>query len=299
VGTLYVLATPLGNLGDLSPRAREILSSVALIACEDTRRTARLLARFEVTTPTLSCHSFNERDRLAPILARLEAGDDVALVSDGGTPLVADPGSLLVREAIAGGHTVVPVPGPSAVTTLLSVSGVPCDRYVFDGFLPHRAGERRRRLRELATEARTVVVFETPHRVRAALEDAAAILGPRPLVLGRELTKQHETILRGTAAELLERLGDDVRGEITLVLAPGAVEATAEGSPVDRDVRRAYDAALEAAGGDRRAALRRAARELGMKRAELYRYLTELGETGSGTDRSAGSDGGSEEEQEG
>ena len=278
-GTLFVLATPLGNLGDLSPRALEVLSRVSCIACEDTRRTARLLARHEVTTPMLSCHRFNERERLEPLLQRLKAGDDVALVSDGGTPLISDPGALLVREAVESGIEVSPIPGPSAVATLLSVSGVPCDRYVFDGFLPHRAGERRRRLRELAPESRTIVFFETPHRIRQALNDVDELLGNRLLVLGRELTKQYETIVRGTAREVLASLGDDVRGEITVVLSGAEAGQRATTEPEgDRAVLEAYRAALDAAGGDRRAALRCAARTLGMKRPELYRYLAELGE---------------------
>ena len=280
-GTLFVLATPLGNLGDLSPRALAVLSRVRCIACEDTRRTARLLARFELTTPMVSCHRFNERERLAPILDRLRGGDDVALVSDGGTPLIADPGALLVREALAAGIAVSPIPGPSAVTALLSVSGLSGDRYVFDGFLPHRAGERRRRLRELAAEPRTVVLFEAPHRIRQTLADLDDLLGARLLVLGRELTKQYETILRGSARDLLERLGDDVKGEITLVLAGAEAGPLRDAQPAgDEAVLSAYRAAMAEAGGERRAALRTAARALGMKRAELYRYLAELGETG-------------------
>jgi len=279
-GTLFIVATPLGNLEDLSPRAIDTLTRVSCIACEDTRRTARLLGRNGIKTSTVSCHKFNESARLESILDRLRQGQDIALVSDGGTPGVSDPGSLLVRAAMSSGLTVCPIPGPSAVATLLSASGLPADRYVFEGFLPHRAGERRRRLRAIAEERRTVVFFETPHRIREALADIADIFGERPLVLGRELTKQHETILRGTAAELVEQLGDEIRGEITVAMA-GASEQQAPRQESSAAILERWRTALDRHGGDRRAALRETSRELGLKRAELYRLLAEHGEDGS------------------
>jgi 16S rRNA (cytidine1402-2'-O)-methyltransferase len=284
--TLFVVATPLGNLDDLSPRALRTLGAVAVVACEDTRRTARLLARFGLRVPTVSCHRFNERRTLDPLLERLRAGEDLALVSDSGTPGVADPGALLVRGALDAGLRVCPLPGPSAVATLLSASGLPADRYVFEGFLPHRAGERRKRLRELAGESRTVVVFETPHRVLRALADIAEVLGSRRIVIGRELTKVHETILAGTAAQLTERLAADVvRGEFTLAIG-GREAAAAEGAPdaTALDLTARWRSALREAGGDRRAALRRTARELGIGRAELQRRLDELREPPGGDD---------------
>ena len=278
-GTLYVIATPLGNLEDLSQRALETLRAVSCIACEDTRRTSRLLARYEIRATLLSCHRFNEAARLDPLLLRLRGGDDVALVSDGGTPGVSDPGARLVRTVLDAGLAVRPIPGPSAVTTLLSASGLDADRYVFDGFLPHRGGERRRRLRELVDEPRTLVVFESPRRLRDTLADIAAIFGERTVVLGRELTKLHETILRGSAAELLDRAPGEARGEVTLGIAGAGAEpgpgATTAAIPA---IVSAWRRALEAAGGDHRAALRRAAREVGLRRAELYRRLVELGE---------------------
>ena len=279
-GTLFVAATPLGNLEDLSTRALRILGAVACIASEDTLRTAKLLAHFSIRTRTLSCHRFNERQRLEPILALLREGSDVALVSDGGTPCVSDPGAILVRAVLAEGVPVSPVPGPSAVATLISASGFTADRFVFDGFLPPRAGERRRRLRELADERRTVVVYEAPHRIRPSLGDMAEVLGDRPLVLGRELTKRHETILRGTAAQILAALGaGEIKGEITIAIGRGdGVAASAFGEDRKTRVSRAWRAALKEAAGDRREALRRAARTLGMKRAELHRYLAELDE---------------------
>jgi 16S rRNA (cytidine1402-2'-O)-methyltransferase len=277
-GRLFVVATPLGNLEDLSPRALRTLRSVAAIACEDTRRTARLLARFDVDVATVSCHRFNERQRLEPILERLRGGEDVALVADSGTPAVSDPGALLVRAARSEGIRVCPLPGPSAVATLLSASGLPADRYVFEGFLPHREGERRRRLRELAGEPRTVVLFEAPHRVLAALRDIEEVLGPREVVLGRELTKLHETILAGTAGELATRLaGERVRGEITIALAGCGKRSGAEDAAA-RSIVACWRDALDQADGDRRLALKRASRALGLGRAELQRRLSELGE---------------------
>lgn len=280
-GTLHIVATPIGNLDDLSPRARRVLESVRCIACEDTRRTARLLERFGIRVPTVSCHRFNERAQLEPILGRLRRGHDVALVSDGGTPGVSDPGSRLVAAALDAGVRVSPIPGPCAVTSLLSVSGLPADRFVFEGFLPARPGERRRRLRELRPEARVVVAFEAPHRIRGTLADVAEIMGDRTVVLGRELSKLHETVVRARASQVLEALDEDgARGEITLALA--GADPSQQDEDTDRrarHLRHRWRRALDASHGDRREALRRAARELGMKRAELYRRLAELGET--------------------
>jgi 16S rRNA (cytidine1402-2'-O)-methyltransferase len=228
----------------------------------------------------LSLHKFNEGERVADVLALLAEGRDVALVSDGGTPGISDPGAWLVRAALDAGHRVSPVPGPSAVAALLSAGGLPADRYVFDGFLPHREGERRRRLRELRTETRTVVVFEAPHRVQDTLRDVADIFGARPIVLGREITKLHETFVRGGAAAVLASLGDgDVLGEIAIAIAgydPEREDAVGEDASAAR-IRAAWSAAT-AASSDRRDALKAAAKALGMKRAELQRRLAELGE---------------------
>jgi 16S rRNA (cytidine1402-2'-O)-methyltransferase len=277
-GKLLVVATPLGNLDDLTPRALDALRSAEIVLCEDTRRTAKLLARYGVEVPTLSHHRFNEKQRIESILARLRAGQNVAMVSDGGTPGVSDPGSLLVGAALRDGITVSPLPGPSAVAALLSASGLPADRYVFEGFLPSREGERRRHLRALRQETRTLVFFEAPRRLIATLRDMEEVLGPREVVLGRELTKLHEEILRGTAAEIASRLGDEVRGEVTLAVAgadPSRPEAEVDAAA--ERILECWRGALAATGGDRRAALRQAARELGLKRPELYRKLSELG----------------------
>jgi 16S rRNA (cytidine1402-2'-O)-methyltransferase len=278
-GKLYVVATPLGNLEDLSPRAAETLRRADRVLCEDTRHTAKLLAHHGIATRRISYHRFNEKKRLEALLQRLRDGESLALVSDGGTPGISDPGCHLVRAALEAGFEVVPLPGPSAPAALLSASGMPSDRYLFDGFLPHRAGERRRRLRELRSEPRTVVLFEAPHRIVESLADIADIFGDRELVLGRELTKRFETILRGTAARVAEQLGSAAKGEITIVLA-GAGDSPQEGPEEAQTakVRRCWSAALKESSGDRRAALRSASRSLGMKKAELYRLLAELGE---------------------
>jgi len=276
-GTLHVVATPIGNLEDLSPRARDTLAGSALIACEDTRRTSKLLARFAIEVPMVAVHKFSERERLDGVLALLARGDDVALVSDGGTPAISDPGALLVAAARDAGFSVSPIPGPSAVIALLSASGLPGDRFVFDGFLPSRAGERRNRLRQLAAETRTVVVYETPHRIHETLDDVATLLGDRTIVLGRELTKLHETIVRGTADEVRGRLGDGaVKGEIVIAIS-GFDPSRAADAAGDDPLATIWNEALAASGGDARAALKAAAKALGLKRPELWRRLAERG----------------------
>jgi 16S rRNA (cytidine1402-2'-O)-methyltransferase len=277
-GTLYVIATPLGNLDDLSPRAAELLATVDRIACEDTRRTSRLLARHRITTAMVSCHKHNEQDRIEQLLGLISDGSDIALVSDGGTPAISDPGAYLVDQAHSRGLKVVPVPGPSAVTTLLSAAGLPADRYIFDGFLPHRGGERRRRLRELSREPRTLVLFETPHRILDTLADMDSILGDRLIVLGRELTKVHEQILRGTAAELGAALNSSaVKGEFCLAIAGAGKDDPDASGDLDELVA-SFRKAMEEHDDDRRAALRSLARSTGRKRADLYRSLVEAGE---------------------
>ena len=224
LGTLYLVATPIGNLEDLTYRARRILAEVDLIACEDTRHTRHMLTHYGITTPTVSFHEHNEAARTTELLQRLQRGEDVALVSDAGTPAVSDPGYPLVREAAAAGISVVSVPGPSAVMAALTVSGLPPDRFVFLGFLPRRLGERRRALEAAAALPWTLVFFEAPHRITAVLEDIEAVLGDRRVALARELTKKFEEVFRGTVADALGHLRAHApRGEFTIV-----VEGTGE-----------------------------------------------------------------------
>ena len=229
-GRLYVVATPIGNLGDLSVRAREILQTVSLIAAEDTRHTGVLLKHFGIRTPQVSLHDHNERHRSGGIIERLRQGDSVALVSDAGTPAINDPGFDLVRTAAAAGCEIVAVPGPCAAIAALSIGGLPTDRFCFEGFLPARGAARRKHLQSLAAEVRTLVLYEAPHRAREALEDCAAVFGAeRNAAVAREITKLHETTYRGSLRELLERAAGDAdfeRGEIVILIA-GAPQAPA------------------------------------------------------------------------
>ncbi len=221
-GRLQVIATPIGNLGDLSERARAALAGADVIAAEDTRHTAALLQASGIAKPMISLHEHNESRRVPALLARLALGERVVLVSDAGTPLLSDPGYELVRRAAAAGFEVSTIPGPSAITAALAVAGLPTDRFCFEGFLPARERERRTALGSLANEPRTLVFFEAPHRIAATLADMAAVLGPeREAVVARELTKAHETVYRGTLRELAARAATEAnfaRGEITLVV---------------------------------------------------------------------------------
>ncbi len=223
-GRLLVVATPIGNLGDLSPRAGEVLAAADIVACEDTRRSRKLLSHLGIARPLVSLHEHNERRRLPRLLAELEAGRTIALVSDAGTPLISDPGYLLVREAITAGYSVESVPGPSAALAALTVSGLPPYPHLFLGFPPPKRGRRRSFYERAAELPWTLVLFESPHRLQSSLEDLLEVLGDRPAALARELTKVHEEVVRGSLAELLSEVGsrDAVRGEIVLVVSGAA-----------------------------------------------------------------------------
>jgi 16S rRNA (cytidine1402-2'-O)-methyltransferase len=227
-----VISTPIGNLGDLSPRARDELAAAELVAAEDTRRTGQLLTTLGLSRPLISLHEHNESERIVELLEKLRGGARIALVSDAGTPLLSDPGFELVRRVAAEGMVVVAVPGPSAITAALSIAGLPTERFTFEGFLPARLAERRTRIDELKKESRTLVFFEAPHRIAESLEDLATGFGPgRRVAVARELTKVFETVYRGTLAELAEQARSDSnfsRGEITVV-----VEGAARGEPED------------------------------------------------------------------
>lgn len=241
-GRLYVVATPIGNLGDLSPRGRDTLQACNLIAAEDTRHTGTLLKHFGIGTPLVSLHDHNEAQRSPELIRRLCAGESIALVSDAGTPAISDPGFDLVRAAAAAGIEIVAVPGACAAVAALSVAGQPTDRFCFEGFLPARGGPRRARLLELKAEPRTLVFYESPHRVAETLEDCAGVFGAeRPATVARELTKLHETLYRGSLGELARRAaggGDFQRGEIVLVVGgaepPPAGGADGHGGALDR-----------------------------------------------------------------
>jgi len=226
VGTLYLVATPIGNLEDVSPRAVRILGEVHMVACEDTRHTQILLRRHEIVAKHLTSYTeFNHRRKVAELVGQLDRGWDVALVSDAGTPALSDPGERLVVAAIAAGHRIVPIPGPSAVVAALVASGLPTRSFTFLGFVGHKSGERRRALAPLLAEGRTIVAYESPYRTGDLLADLAALAPTARVAVARELTKLHEEIVRGTAAELAARYAETPpRGEVTVVIAPPAAE---------------------------------------------------------------------------
>lgn len=218
-GTLFLVATPIGNLEDVSARALRVLREADLVAAEDTRHTRRLLTHFGIEASVVSLHEHNERARAASLIERVQDGQTVALVTDAGSPGIADPGFPVVRAAVAAGVRVESIPGPSAVITALQISGLPTDAFLFAGFLPPKGAARRRKLEELSAGRETVVVFESPHRIDACLEDLEAIWGDRPIALARELTKLHEQVLRGSAREVRAALRAEwKRGEMVLVL---------------------------------------------------------------------------------
>ena len=231
-GTLFVVATPIGNLGDFSARGREVLASVAAICAEDTRRSGQLLAHYGISTPLLALHEHNEDAIAQRIVTRLLAGDSLALVSDAGTPLVSDPGFRLVKAAREAGIQVSPIPGASALVAALSVAGLPSDRFIFEGFLPAKSKARREHLQSLAAEPRTLIFYESSHRIEEALDDAVAAFGAdRPAVMARELTKLFETVLDGTLAQLSERVRadpDQRKGEFVLLVHGAGEDADAK-----------------------------------------------------------------------
>lgn len=268
-GTLYVVATPIGNLEDVSYRAVRILKEVELIACEDTRETRKLLSHFGIDTAMVSYHEHNEERRAAELKERLLAGSSIAIVSDAGTPLVSDPGFRLVRAAIEAGIPVVPIPGPSAILAALTGSGLPTDAFCFGGFLPAKSSQRRKALEEVRHERATLIFYETPHRILDALADIEAVLGDRQVVVARELTKLHEEFLRGTAAEIREDLSKRpaVRGEFTILIDRGPEQAAPMGSLSE------HVEALVAAGVPRMEAIKQAAKARGLSKREAYGQL--------------------------
>ncbi|MEJ5358694.1 MAG: 16S rRNA (cytidine(1402)-2'-O)-methyltransferase [Desulfobacterales bacterium] len=273
-GVLYVVATPIGHREDITLRALSVLQAVHLVAAEDTRKSGELLRHFGIHARLVSYHEHNEAERTPQLLSRLLAGEDIALVTNAGTPGISDPGYRLVSAAARAGVRVVPVPGASAAIAALSASGLPTDAFVFEGFLPKREGPRRKRLVALAAERRTIILYESPHRLAERTAELLAVLGDRPAVLARELTKVHEEFLRGPLSELtaeLERRGE-IRGECTLLIGPAA-----EGTPPG-----AWEQAREeirqgtAAGREPRGLIREIAARHGLPRNALYREALHL-----------------------
>ncbi len=267
-GVLFVCATPIGNLGDISQRLAETLASVDVVYAEDTRRTVKLLSHLGIGKPVVSLFSGNEMERSERLVGELEAGRSVALVSDAGTPGVSDPGATAVSMALERGLTVRVVPGPSAVTAAIALSGLGGDRFVFEGFLSRRGGERERRLEALSSEERPVVLFVTPHRFAQDLADLARVCGAeRRVTIARELTKLHEEVWSGSLGDGLDRFGDEVKGELTMVLAPAPPAAVSD-TDVIEEARR-----MVAAGMSRSEAARVAARSGGVSRRVIYQAL--------------------------
>ena len=279
MGTLFIIGTPIGNLGDLSPRAAELLRTVDLLVAEDTRVTRKLLNHLDATTPCISYHEHSNPAQLERVLDALESGD-VAQVTDAGSPTVSDPGASLVEAAASRGHDVVGVPGPSAITTAISISGMPGDRFTFLGFLPRKSPERRSVLSGAAYETGTLVAFETPQRVLGALEDIDSTLGERRIAVCREMTKLHEEVFRGTASEAIQYFsGGRVRGEFVLVIE-GASEQTTEIS--DETITESIANLLDVLSG--RSLVEAVVEATGAPRRRVYRLVT-----GSQTDKAADS----------
>jgi len=271
-GQLYLVATPIGNLEDITFRAVRVLKEADLIACEDTRQTHKLLAHYGIERPTISYHEFNEAERSVDLAERMAAGATIALVSDAGMPLISDPGYRLVRAAIDLGVPVCAIPGPSAVLTALAASGLPTDAFHFAGFLPHKPHQRLKALEALAGEQATLIFYEAPHRVLDALEAIEQALGPRPVVMARELTKLHEEVLRGAPAEIRAQLAerDSIKGEITLLVGK-AVGPPPDDTPLEEAVE-----VLIRSGSPRMDAIKQVARRRGLSKREVYdRLLTE------------------------
>lgn len=268
---IYLVATPIGNLEDITLRALRVLREADLIACEDTRQTQKLLHHFEIKRPTVSYHEHNESARAEELIARAQAGEAIAVVSDAGMPGISDPGFRVVQKALEAGVPVTPIPGAVALASALVASGLPTDDFRFAGFLPAKGGERRTRLEGLRAAGETLVFYEAPHRLLETLADVAAVLGPqRRVVVARELTKLHEEFIRGTAEEVLVQLRErEVRGEITLLIAGAGASDDAAVRPQGTVAARVRE--LIAAGNEEKEALKLAAREFQMGKSEAYR----------------------------
>ncbi len=268
-GTLYVVATPIGNLADMTVRAARVLGEVDLIACEDTRQTRKLLDHYGIHTPLISYHEHNEQSRSEDLLLKIQAGKNIALVSDAGTPLIADPGYRLVERARERGVAVSPIPGPSALLAALSASGLPTDSFLFQGFLPIKQGQRKKLLEELQPLQMTLVFYEAPHRILDALDDIEAILGTRPVVVARELTKIHEEFLRGTAARIHDALAGraSVKGEIVVMIGKSETREI-DDTPIEAAVDK-----LVQSGVSKMEACKTVARQHGLSKREVYKMI--------------------------
>ncbi len=268
-GVLYIVATPIGNLEDVTLRAVRVLKEVDLIAAEDTRHTQKLLSHYDIRTPLTSYHEHNERTKARQLVERLLQGQNIALVTDAGVPAISDPGYRIVVEAISAGIQVTPIPGPSALTAVLSASGLPTDRFIFEGFLPAKKKQRRDRLEALRGETRTLVCFEAPHRLLESLRDICELFGDREVVVAREVSKVYEEFLRGLAGELIDKLaGREIRGELTLVIKGSAGE-----SPISEALLRAEIRKLKGDGMRVKEIAEILAERYSLAKREVYRMV--------------------------
>jgi len=273
VGTLYIVSTPIGNLEDITIRSLKVLQAVRIIAAEDTRHTQKLLQHYDIHTPQTSYHDHNKEEKGEILINKLKEGDDVALVSDAGTPGISDPGYYLINRAIEEGIKITPVPGPTASIAALSVSGLPTDSFVFEGFLPARRKTRQKKLRELLAEKRTLIFFEAPHRLLASLKDIEDILGDRRIVLTRELTKVFEEILRGKVSDVIRMLeGRKIKGEITIVLEGASKKVDVETTCLEGYLERL----IIEEGLSLKEAVSRVSKDLGIPKKRVYKKALEV-----------------------
>ncbi|MBE3578387.1 MAG: 16S rRNA (cytidine(1402)-2'-O)-methyltransferase [Caldanaerobacter subterraneus] len=263
-GTLYLCPTPIGNLEDITLRVLRVLSEVDLIAAEDTRQTLKLLNHYEIKKSLVSYHEHNKVTMGPKLIEKLKSGKSIALVTDAGTPSISDPGEELVRLCIQEGIKIVPLPGPTAAITALIASGLDASSFVFEGFLPKKSKERREKLERISREERTTILYESPHRLKETLKELKEYIGERKVVVARELTKIHEEFIRGTVEEVLEKLGEEVKGEIVIVIEGAKI------SPLQKDPKELLDRYLKL-GMDKKEAVKKVAKELKVSKREVYK----------------------------
>ena len=272
-GTLYIVSTPIGNLEDITLRALKVLGSVRIIAAEDTRHTQKLLHHYDIHTPQTSYHDHNKEEKSAILIAKLKEGHDIALVSDAGTPGISDPGYYLINRAIDENIKITPIPGPTASIAALSISGLPTDAFVFEGFLPAKKAARRKRLQELLSERRTIIMFETPRRASSSLEDISEILGDRRVVLTRELTKMFEEVIRDKVSNVMEKIkGRSLKGEITIIVegAHGEIIADTE------DLKSYLEKLMKKEGLTLKDAVSRASKDMKLPKNKVYKEALKI-----------------------
>jgi len=272
-GTLYIVSTPIGNLEDITLRALKVLGSVRIIAAEDTRHTQKLLHHYDIHTPQTSYHDHNKEEKAAILIDKLKEGHDIALVSDAGTPGISDPGYYLINRAIEENIKITPIPGPTASIAALSISGLPTDAFVFEGFLPAKKAARQKRLREISSERRTIIMFDTPRRVSSSLEDISEILGDRRIVLTRELTKMFEEVIRDRVSNVMDKIsGRSLKGEITIIIEGAQGEITADVA----DLKGYLEMLIQKEGLSLKDAVSKASKELNLPKSKVYREALKI-----------------------